>query len=685
MLTIPPTADSYLIDVPHHTDPAATARRSNRRRLGVFLTVFASALIAGLVWNLQRPAEYRTAARLQISTGTANARVEAPAAAGAEQPAPRNDLLTQAQILTSRSLLEEVHQRLVKEGRAAGLAGAEPVTALQNMLVASPLAGTDIVELQAIGGAPQLLVHVVNTVVTTYREQLFASHGNASQSAIVNLRDEIQRLDGNIAKKRAQLAVFRVRSGVVSSERTENEALARVRGLSESLNKASEDAAKADARLRTLRESAASGRSPVFARDNPTLAVIEQRISAMREELRDMERNYTPDYMKLDPTARALRARLTELEQQLSASRLSSQQAALATAEEEAAGARVTVERIRVQMDDQRQTALTFSGKFSEAQTMEEDLRRIEGTRRSASERLAQIEASENARRPSLTLLEAASLPGGAWRPDYLRDGLIVLAASFLLGLLAMWFVELFNRAPASPPPGTTTLVLPPHWMASAPSVGAPAPHAALPFDTAYRTVPQLSAKVDFPPPLTQDEVRALLAAAEGQGRLLCAFLLLGLTVDELKVLAFRDIERTTSRLTVRGASARMLPLPDWLARMLDGHAGNDPDKPLFCNALGRPFGATDVATHVTCAALDAGLAASVSPDALRHTYLTNLIRQNVRFSDLRSLAGNLSVQELEAYAAVGSGPRQVRGAAVDPIMPALRELTPGFETRRDI
>jgi hypothetical protein len=56
----------------------------------------------------------------------------------------------------------------------------------------------------------------------------------------------------------------------------------------------------------------------------------------------------------------------------------------------------------------------------------------------------------------------------------------------------------------------------------------------------------------------------------------------------------------------------------------------------------------------------------------LRHTYIVNLMNQNVRFSDLGPLVGHLSPDELAAYAAVSSGPRQARGAEVDPIMPAL-------------
>ena len=351
------------------TDAAETARRSNRRRLTVFLIVFLSTLLPGLAWNFMRPAEYRATARIQITPGAVSPRADNALAPNvAEQPGPRIDVLTQIQILNSRSLLEEVSRRLADGGKPAALLGSDPIADLQNAVSASPVSGTDIVEVQAVGASPQWLARAVNTLVDAYRERLFASHGTASQDVLANLRDEVERLGTSIAGKRAQLAAFRERSGVVSSERSENAALARIKGLSESLNRANEDAAKAEARLRTLRESAASGRSPVLSKDNPTQAAIEQRISATREQLRDMERSYTPDFMAMDPTARSLRGRLAELERQLSSNRSTSQQAALAASEEEVAGTRATIDRLRGQLEAQRREAQVFFREFPRGQ-----------------------------------------------------------------------------------------------------------------------------------------------------------------------------------------------------------------------------------------------------------------------------------------------------------------------------
>lgn len=682
MFRIPKLGTGIAID-PADNDAAAALHRSNRRRLTVFLAVFLLILVPGLVWNLTRPPEYRASAKVTIASGiVAPQTVTTPTGtSSAELPPPqRLEMLTQAQVITSRPVLEEVHRRLQTEWNAGAFIDADPVVALQNAVAATPIAGTDVVELTAIGGSPQLLARIVNTLIEAYHEQSLAVHDSASQEAVANLRDEIARLDRTIGEKRAQLAAFREQSGVVSSERTENEALARMRGLSESLTRANEEAARADGKLRTLRESAASGRSPVLARDNPTLAAIEARISTTREQLRDMERTYTPAFMAMDPNAKALRARLAELERQLVSTRAASQEAALTAAEEEAASARTAADRLRAQIAGQRREAQIFSGNFQEARALEDDLVRIEGARRNATERLSKLDATQNTRMPAIKLIEAAAIPQSAWRPEYLRDALINLGIAFLLGLLAMWFIELFKRTLA--PPATATVVVPQPWIGPVlPALSAEA-QALLTggaVDAAQRPVPQLMVQQPLPRELTQDEASALLAAAEGDALALCALLLLGLTVDEVCGLTAGDLDAGSGRLAVRGASARDVALPTWLADKLAA-AGGDLQRPLLRTARGEPVAATEIANRVTCTALDAGLEepTAVAPEALRHTFILYLLRHNVRFGQIAPLAGQLTPEELAAYARFTSGARQGNAADVDPVMPALRNI-PGI------
>jgi succinoglycan biosynthesis transport protein ExoP len=300
-------------------------------------------------------------------------------------------------------------------------------------------------------------------------------------------------------------------------------------------------------------------------------------------------------------------------------------------------------------------------------------LTRLETARRNALELAAKLEASETGRLPALKVLETASVPQRPWRPDYLRDGLFNLLASFLFGLLAMWFVELFNRMPESA--AAPALGLPHAWMEpSMPmeeTLAAPVKQPQL----AHKAMPQLEGQASLPRELTQDEVSALLAGADGSGRLLCGTLLLGLTVDEIKALTVGDADLAHAHLSVPGVSARVVALPEWLAHALAPRADAALEQPLFRNALGQALGAVEIDAAIACAALDAGLdaAAGVTPEVLRHTCIVNVVRQNARFSSLAALVGQLSAGELTAYANLFDTTRRAANEAVDPIMPALR------------
>jgi polysaccharide biosynthesis transport protein len=116
----------------------------------------------------------------------------------------------------------------------------------------------------------------------------------------------------------------------------ENDVLAVIEGLSQSYTLANERLEKAKGRLDALK----TGKAVVRAKDEPTLADLQQRISMLREQWHEMQGRFTPAYLAVDADAKALQARLANLEQQLQAQIAASQRTAAAEAQEELASAR---------------------------------------------------------------------------------------------------------------------------------------------------------------------------------------------------------------------------------------------------------------------------------------------------------------------------------------------------------
>ncbi len=647
-------------------DHARLARRGNRRRLAVFGGVFVVSLLVGQAWNLARPDQYRTESRLRISVPDPGL----PGVAGAQ---PSTAQATQLQTLDSRPLLAKVARAMALAGQPLP-AGDDGAAQLQEMLVVKPVKGADVVELQATGERPALLAALLNTLPDVIRGELMANQASDADAVLANAKQELARLDQTAASSRAQLERFRGRSDLLAA-RDDDEAVARNKGLSIALNNAVEKQATAEARLRTLTDSAAAGRG-VPGRDDPALVALEGRAGQVREALRQMERVYTPDFMAMDPQARALRATLTELQRQLVEQGKASEQSALQKAQQDLATARANVDRLRSEVAAERPVLRNVSAGYAHAKTLEDDLAQIERARRDVLERVARLEADQQRRAPTVAVLEAAPVPALPFRPDRRLDGLRVLGASLLLGLLVMGLVEVFNRAPApAASPAVTTMVLPQGWVSAAPGPSglpwsATAP-AQLP--TPAEALPALSAPAQR---LEQSEAAALLSAATGAARFACAAALMGLTVQELIDLRDADLDVAQQRLTVRGPWARVLTMPDWLARALPAGATVPAgDGLLLRGATGQVPAVADVQAWVACASLDAGLplGAALTPEVLRNTCIDWLVGQGLRFSDLPALVGRIDVGDLATFADRATASPRRRPDEVDALMPALR------------
>ena len=651
----------------------APTEQANRRRLFVFLVSFAVALAIGLSFTWLRPAEYRASARLEISPGA-----PAPPAARGLPSAPESarPFLTEVQVLTSRPILQQVATRLARSGQSLSSLGSDPITEIQSHLEAIPAPGTNIVELVATGARPELLAPLLNAIFDVYRDHLAEGYLGSSGESMAQADDEVQKLEARVAAKRREIEASGRRHNIVSLERTENEILAQVRNLGTSLGAANERVATAEGRLRAISDAAAAGNAVVRARDDPTLANLEQRASQLREDLRDLDRDYTPNYLAKDPRVVTRRLRLAELERQITVQRETSKQAALLEAQQELASAQSAAARIQNQISAGRGEVAQFTARFNEYKSQQDELGELEATYRDAVSRRARLEASERARMPTTRVLEAAAGPQEPWRPLYWRDTGLCIGGSLVLALLSMWLVEMFNRSEPQP----TLVMVQSHTAGLLNQAGPNMLPRQGPSDifleaAAPALLPQQRA---FPRELRQDEVAALVHATDDDGRLMLLLLLSGISVDEAVALHWSDVDLARGLIHVDGESARDVTLNNALRKLLAARpAASGPD--LLIGHAGRPATRESIDAQILCAAHDAGIdgASSVTSDCLRHTYVSFLVRQGMRFADLTRMVGHLPSEVLAAYSALApTGPRVSReGIRVE--LDAVRELVP--------
>ena len=645
----------------------ADVRRANRRRLRVFLVVFILTAAIGLAWVFSRPPEYRATARLQITPSV----LALPAGpAEGRQADARQAFLTEVQTLGSRPLIEQVAERLRSGGHDLASLGLDPVLALQSALTITAVEGTQVAELVAVGRQPELPAALLAGIVEAYGAYLAQNYRETTGEASARADEEAARLQAAVAAKRRAVDAFRSRHGIVSPEREENSILAEMQGLAAAQKDANKRLTEAEGRLEALRAAAAANKGVVRAKDNPTLAVLEARASQIREELREMSRRFTPDYMEMDPHARALRTRLAELEEQIRAQRTVGQSNALEEAEQELAAARESARRLQQQIAGAKQQVGAFASRFAQYKSLQDELGQLEKTYQEALQRQARLGATERARMPALQILEQAVIPKQAWRPLYWRDAGLVVAGALLLALGAMWLVELFNR----PEPRPSVLVAQPVFsgplLAGEPMQALPG--ALAPRRLAVEEPPRLAAPLALPRELTVDEAAALLQGADAETRRAVALLLSGLSPDEALALRWGDLDEATNVIRVGGPSSRQVPLAREVSVLL-GPRGGQSAPVLARNEAAMP-GAPTLEAQLLVAAHDAGIerAQEVTPAALRHTYIAFLVRQGARFADVTRWVGALDAEQLAAYSPLAPAGARLDAGAVVRLFPAV-------------
>lgn len=641
-------------------DPVSLAR--NRRRILIFLSAVVASLAITLSYTFLRPAIYESNATVLVTPPVIDER------AGDVTNAQYVEL--ELQFLIGHTLLSRVLEKLSGAGLLANTVDFT-LPDLQEMLAVASVENTNLIRLTARGPDKHLLPEVVNTWIDSYRD----AHGDAikaeSEADSTAIDQELGELQGKVEEKRLALDRFRKDYDIVSMERNENRILRKLSGLTESLNKANEEQVAAQARLGAIRDAISRGRPVVNSVGQDSLTNLEQRYVEIQEQLKELENEFTPRYMSVDPEIKGLVRKRELLEQEISNKHREGRQAALAEAEQDLASAQQAVASLQRQLDEHRQQAMDFTTRFAEHEALQSELLQLETAYRSVQDQQLQMQVNTRSQYPQIRVKERAFLSDRAVYPHYLRDAGISVVASLLASLLLLWLYDFLTR-PASHP---VTHDIKQVFMAS--------PETRVPGRMDDMRLPQSSAvpalEQQQPRELSPAEVMALLEAAGPDIRLLIACLLSGLTVEEAQALQWDDVDEAAGVIHVRGQSDRTLSVTPPLQAAIEAvvPAVSDVDAPVWQDASGKPRAPGDLAAMLLYTAHDAGLTRppDVTPEAVRHTYIAYLVRKGVRLNDLARLAGQISPATLAAYGVYSPPGSAVALDSVELIYPVLRSF----------
>ena len=627
------------------------------RRILIFICVFVIACAGGLGYTYSVEPTYVASARIQVDAGSDPEKPHEVAAFVANQ----------TQALTSNDVLESV-LAAISNKPAFWRYGSVPL--LREVLTANSSPGTSVIELQARGSERALLPQLLDVWASIYLQSRGTRRTIDRELGIEDARKTVASIEARVARKRMELEEFRRRNNIVSPEREENEVAAEMRSLTGALNDARKKEIEAESRLSTSKAGVAEGKPVYREQDKAAIAQLEQRVLDLRQKLKDLEVKFTPDYLAMDPNVKAMNANIAQLERKIEETRRSSQQAMLNEAAQDVLTAQKNVSRLENQFGQRRSDALRFTSRFAEHKAQTTELAQLEAQLAQARQRQAQLERAERAREPSYELLGRPAVPEKPVHPDYTLYTGFTLGAALIAALFAVLLVEFLSPRPKPEPAYPQPII----------QIAYPA-LAGLPENQPLRLAGTATALPGSPyalPPvapamreLTVPEVQALWHASTGEGRFVVAALFSGLTLDELASLKWSDVDTRSNLLTLPDDRVHALIPP--FADLLREAAGTLKEG-YVASKRGTMLSTDDLAGLLAAAAHDAGLeqAESVDADMMRHTYISFLVRQGARLSELERVVGPLPPASFLHYRKLSPRGPGVHLSALNIVFPAF-------------
>jgi uncharacterized protein involved in exopolysaccharide biosynthesis len=657
------TRNDELYEYPYPGRPDERAeysnRQRNRRRLILFLSVLTASLLISLAYTFMRPAVYQSKSTLLVTPPVINEQL------GDISNSQHVEL--ERQVLLSHALLNTTLDNLAAAGGQTDI-DEITLTMLDEMLDVVPVNDTNLIELIATGPDKEQLPVILGAWLETYLASHRESFVNESESETADITRQLDEVSQKVDVKRAELEQYRSNYDIVSLERNENRIFKRLNGLTDSLNKVTEEKVAAQARVSAIRAALAQGRPVGSDRTQASLVGMEDRLLDIQEQIAELEREFTPQYMSIDPRIDALVRKKKMLEDQISKKRSEGGDIALAEAQQDLATARQSVSSIQRQLDDQKQKVMEFTTRFAEHEALQEELLLLETQYRDVQQDQVQMEVNKKKLFSQVTVRVQPFLPDRPVYPFYMRDAGISVAVSFLLALLSVWFFDFMNR----PVRGAVAPGIQPVFVSALePGTLEQAASDRLPYTQTPRALEQ-----QLPRELSNDEILAQLEAAGQDTRLLIVCLLTGLGSDEISGLRWGDIDLDAGTLHLHNQSGREIVISQPLREAIAGSMPDDsgPDDLVWQDAGGEALSNNDLEALIACAAHDAGLTrpAEVNAKTFLHTYIAYLVRKGVKLSELDKVVGKLSPTVLVAYGVFSPPGSALPLDSIESVYPAL-------------
>lgn len=553
-----------------------------------------------------------------------------------------------------------LHQQRLKSNRVLTVVSQEleqsqglsiNVESLFEILSAEASLTGYIITLKASGNESQILKPILDALSKVYLQSIESETQVNNDEELQLSVEQLALLEIKIAKQQQLLESFAIENNITSLERDENRVLSQTKNLGASLDQAVAEQAQSQALLASLTESIESGQEVIRPTDKAQIDATKLSLRELNAKLSALSEKYTQAYLERDPTIVSQQHKVQKLELRLVEQIKTSQMKYVQDTQRDLNAANGKVQQLNTQLVEQNKLAQTFSQKLEQYKRLDNELKALQ----SQAQILLNQQVAQEVSKPfeaKITLLEPAFEPEFAIGPNYQFNTIVSVVGATVAAILSLLLFSFIVRQKVPTTASNNFVVIPGQGENVVGSSGLGyVQHGQLSAPTSegaanQRTLPPITQTLRL---LSIDECQALFSVANNQGKALVGLTLSGVCVDELSEVKKADFIQNYSQLQISGQFSRLITIQKYLAEALQAICKNLTDEQIIWSNLKSQDDFVQLLVNI---AHDAQLAfpEQLSPEVLRHTYLTYLASQGARLNDIEQVAGYTSPSTLALY-----------------------------------
>ncbi len=287
------------------------------QRLPLALLVGASVVVIALLYTLTRTPRYTSTAQLLVEPGQVNL----TDMKGAMDPmsaamSKREYMQTQAQLITSRPVMEAVIEKLDLLSNEGFASSKDPASKLKNMIKVVSVRNTQLIDVSIERENPKEAQRILNAVLTAYMADIRARRLGVSEEGLEELRKKADILRAKLALATDALQTFMVENDMVSFEKTQNVILDRLRDLSKQLTSLQPRRMALQAGVEAADAAMANGKSITSLPDvinAPIVKELKLELSKLSNEYSQLVERLGENHPKLQSISTQIQSLQTKL------------------------------------------------------------------------------------------------------------------------------------------------------------------------------------------------------------------------------------------------------------------------------------------------------------------------------------------------------------------------------------